>query len=37
MRILYFVLACTASAAWAQDWYPSEHCPSDTLTAANAS
>ena len=37
MRTLCIVLACFAQGAWVQDWYPSEHGPSDTLGAANAS
>ena len=35
MRKLWIVLACLAQAAWAQDWYPSEHGADDTLGAVN--
>ena len=35
MRTLWIVLACFAPAAWAQDWYPSEHGAGDTLGAVN--
>ena len=35
MRMICIVLACAASAAWAQDWYPSKHGAGDTLGAIN--
>ena len=35
MRTFWIVLTCFAQAAWAQDWYPSEHGAGDTLGAVN--
>ncbi len=35
MRTLCIVLACTASLAWAEDWYPSKYGADDTLGAIN--
>ena len=35
MHKFWIVLACLAQGAWAQDWYPSEHGPGDTLGAVN--